>query len=69
MSTMTEEEKTKRFIASPLGKSWWRYHNAMIDFWGLDKDAPETERIKLMDDLGNALTPFRARLMELANVE
>jgi lipopolysaccharide biosynthesis protein len=68
---MTDEEHARwiHFTQdTELGAMWWKYHNAMIDFWGASGDgaASPAEAERLREDLETATTPFRAKLMELA---
>jgi hypothetical protein len=69
---MTTDEylRNKRFINTELGAMWWKYHNAMINYWSANEseDTSPVELKKLDILLKEALEPFRARLMEIAGV-
>jgi hypothetical protein len=70
---MTEDdyERDKRFKATELGATWWKYHNAMINYWSESENhgASLAEMSHLRVLLVEASEPFRAKLMELAGVQ
>jgi hypothetical protein len=69
---MTDEEfaRHKRFLATELGALWRRYHNAMINFWGLDSQeiVSDKRQRELEVEVQEASKAFREKLMEIAGV-